>query len=67
MMVGFSSLEAVLNFYSSQVEDQPNLDPLLRKDGHIGIALNSEDKSLIIAFLQTLSDTKFTTNPKFSE
>jgi len=63
----FYSLEAVLNFYSDNVEDQPNLDPLLKQNGHIGIPMTSIEKQYIIAFLKTLSDKNFITNSKFSE
>ncbi|MHC6200876.1 cytochrome-c peroxidase [Elizabethkingia miricola] len=63
----FYSLEAVLNFYSDNVEDQPNLDPLLKQNGHIGIPMANDEKQYIIAFLKTLSDKNFITNPKFSE
>ena len=61
------SLEAVLNFYTANVENQPNLDPLLKQNGHIGIPMTSQDKQYIIAFLKTLSDQSFITNPKFAE
>ena len=63
----FYTLSAVLNFYSDNVEDNPNLDPQLKQNGHIGISMNSQDKQFIIAFLKTLSDKSFITNPKFSE
>lgn len=63
----FSTLEAVLNFYSDQVENQPNLDPLLKQNGHIGIPMTNQEKQYIIAFLKTLSDESFITNPKFAE
>jgi len=63
----FYSLEAVLNFYSDNVENQPNLDPLLKQNGHIGIEMTSQDKQYIIAFLKTLSDQNFITNPNFAE
>lgn len=63
----FYSLDAVMNFYSENVENQPNLDPLLKQDGHIGIPMNSQEKQYIIAFLKTLSDQNFITNPKFAE
>ena len=63
----FTTLEAVLNFYSDQVENQPNLDPLLKKDGHIGIRMNPLEKQYIIAFLKTLSDQNFITNKAFAE
>ena len=61
------SLEAVLNFYTDNVENQPNLDPLLEQNGHIGISMTSQDKQYIIVFLKTLSDQSFITNPKFAE
>ncbi|RZJ27304.1 MAG: c-type cytochrome, partial [Chryseobacterium sp.] len=63
----FYSLEAVLNFYSDNVENQPNLDPILKQNGHIGIATTSLEKQYIIAFLKTLTDRKFITNKQFAE
>ncbi|MDQ1804877.1 cytochrome-c peroxidase [Chryseobacterium sp. PTM-20240506] len=63
----FYTLDAVLNFYSDNVEDNPNLDPLLKQNGHIGLTMNNAEKQSIIAFLKTLSDKDFVTNPKFSE
>lgn len=63
----FYSLEAVMNFYSENVENQPNLDPLLKQNGHIGIPMTTSEKQNIIAFLKTLSDKNFITNPKFAE
>ena len=63
----FTTLEAVLNFYSDLVENQPNLDPLLKKDGHVGISMNATEKQYIIAFLKTLSDQNFITNKAFAE
>jgi len=63
----FYTLEAVLNFYSDSVEDNPNLDPQLKQNNHIGIAMNTQEKQLIITFLKTLSDKNFITNPKFAE
>lgn len=63
----FYTLEAVLNFYSNNVEDNPNLDPQLKQNGHIGIAMNAQEKQFIIAFLKTLSDKNFISNPKFAE
>lgn len=63
----FTTLEAVLNFYSDLVENQPNLDPLLKKDGHVGISMNATEKQYIIAFLNTLSDQNFITNKAFAE
>lgn len=63
----FYTLNAVLNFYSDNVEDNANLDPQLKQNGHIGISMNASEKQLIIAFLKTLSDKNFISNPKFAE
>lgn len=63
----FYSLEAVMNFYSENVENQHNLDPLLKQNGHLGIPMTTSEKQNIIAFLKTLSDKTFITNPKFAE
>ncbi|MDN4012382.1 cytochrome c peroxidase [Chryseobacterium gambrini] len=63
----FYSLEAVMNFYSENVENQPNLDPLLKQNGHLGIPMTASEKQNIITFLKTLSDKNFITNPKFAE
>ncbi|WP_228451726.1 cytochrome-c peroxidase [Chryseobacterium sp. SN22] len=63
----FYTLEAVMNFYSDNVENQPNIDPLLKQNGHLGIPMTGQEKQLIIAFLKTLSDKNFIANPKFAE
>ncbi|CAH0149554.1 cytochrome c peroxidase [Chryseobacterium sp. Bi04] len=63
----FYTLDAVLNFYTDGVENHPNLDPQLKQNNHIGIAMNTQEKQFIIAFLKTLSDKNFISNPKFAE
>ncbi len=63
----FLSLEAVLNFYSDGVEDNPRLDPILRNGEAVGIPLNSQEKQDLISFLKTLSDQNFLTDPDYSE
>lgn len=64
----FYSLKAVLDFYDSGVENQPNLDAELKKvSGKIGIPLSEQEKIYLIAFLKTLSDPKFITNPALAE
>jgi cytochrome c peroxidase len=59
------SLEAVLDFYSNGVQDSPTLDPILKQNGVFGIPLNNQEKQALIAFLKTLTDHEFVTNPKF--
>jgi cytochrome c peroxidase len=64
----YLTLESVLDHYSSGVEDQPTLDPALKRaDGTRGIALTATEKTDIIAFLKTLEDEAFLRNPAFSE
>jgi len=61
-----ATLEDVLDFYSSGINDSPTLDPLLRqKNGRVGIPMTSDEKKAIIAFLHTLTDYEFINNPKF--
>ena len=63
----FLSLQAVLDFYSDGVEDNPRLDPLLRNGDTVGIPLTAQEKQDLIQFLSTLSDEAFISNPDFSE
>ncbi len=63
----FLSLEAVLNFYSDGVEDNPRLDPLLRNGEIVGIPLSNQEKQDLISFLNTLTDDNFITDPEYSE
>ncbi|RIV24968.1 cytochrome-c peroxidase [Fibrisoma montanum] len=61
----FSSLEAVLNHYASGVKDNAALDPVLKQNGQVGIALTKQDQQDIIAFLRTLTDQQFVTDRQF--
>lgn len=60
------TLDAVLNHYAEGVEDTPNLDPLLKQNSRLGIALTTDEQAKLIAFLKTLTDTDFLTDPKFA-
>jgi cytochrome c peroxidase len=63
----FKTLEEVIDHYSSNINDNPNLDPRLRRNGvPMEMQIPAEDKAAIIAFLQTLSDPSMLTDPKFS-
>lgn len=61
-----ASLEDVLDFYSDGVQVSATLDPILNV-GQPGIALTSDEKKKIIAFLKTLSDEQFLSDRRFSE
>ncbi len=58
-----STLNEVLEHYSTGIKNHSNLDPILKN----GISLNSEEKISLLAFLKTLTDQTFLKNPKFSE
>lgn len=60
----FFTLEQVLNHYSEGVWESATLDEELRGD-QLGIPLTETEKAQIIAFLNTLTDTDFTRDPKF--
>ncbi|MCK9481694.1 MAG: cytochrome-c peroxidase [Bacteroidia bacterium] len=65
----FNSLEQVIEFYNSGVQmNSPNIDPLMilpQKEN--GLMLTQEQKDNLLAFLKTLTDVSFTTNPDFSK
>ncbi|MDM1506221.1 cytochrome-c peroxidase [Myroides odoratimimus] len=54
----FSSLKEVLDYFDRGVLDADNLDPIL-KEANNRIALSEEEKEALIAFMSTLSDSKF--------
>jgi len=62
----FRTLEAVLKHYAGGVEATPNLDPLLKQNSRLGIALTDDEQAKLIDFLKTLTDKAFLTNPKFT-
>ncbi|MEJ2502218.1 MAG: cytochrome c peroxidase [Gemmatimonadota bacterium] len=62
----FETLEAVLAHYSEDVQRSPNLDPTLGVhlvDGARGLELSEAERQDLIAFLHTLTDPDFLTNP----
>ncbi len=61
----FDNLEEVLDFYSDQIKLQsPNLDINIASHNK-QLNLTAQQKTDIIEFLKTLSDTEFMDNPKF--
>lgn len=70
----FETLMDVVNHYSDNIEDHPNLNFRLKTldDGEIGDAevlrlnLTQEEKEALVAFLNTLTDTKILTDEKYS-
>jgi cytochrome c peroxidase len=58
----FTSLEEVVEHYTSGVKRSATLDPNLAKHPNGGVPLNADDKRALVAFLKTLTDQKFTTS-----
>ena len=62
----FSSLEEVVEHYSGGLNYSSTVDPLMKKLNIGGLQLTNQEKQDLIAFLKTLSDTDFITNPNFT-
>jgi cytochrome c peroxidase len=66
----FASLREVIDHYDHGIQDNPNLDGALRDlstGGPRPMNLSEEDKLALEAFLNTLTDHAFLTDPKFSD
>lgn len=64
----FFTLEQVVDHYSEHIlANSPNLDPLMELVGNGGAQLTSHEKEALIAFLKTLTDQDFVSNPEFSD
>lgn len=62
----FATLEQVVNFYDTMAYQGTNADPFITSDLHkTGLNLSNKDKSDLIAFLKTLTDSSFITNTEF--
>jgi cytochrome c peroxidase len=62
----FATLDDVINHYSHGLVWSPTIDTNMEFVVHGGVQLTEEEKSYLKAFLLTLNDPKFITNPKFS-
>lgn len=73
----FNTLEQVLQHYNSGIVNSATLSPLIREASnvaggndaanmHISLHLAEDEMAAIIAFLHTLTDESFLTNPMFS-
>lgn len=60
----YSTLQACLNHYTDHVKNTINLDAKLQPNG---LTLTANEKSDIIAFLNTLTDYAFITDKKFAD
>ena len=60
-----ATLEEVVEFYSTGVKPHPNLDGRLR--GPARRRMDAEEKAALVAFLKTLTDPRFLSDPRFSD
>ncbi len=68
----FATLEQVVDFYSNQVVDNPNLSPPLRLPPQQGGGVRrpnftAQQKAALVAFLKTLTDPNIASDPKWSD
>jgi cytochrome c peroxidase len=71
----FSSLEDVLDHYNEGIKGSSTLSPLIQEAGNedrppsdqISLNLTADERTAIIAFLHTLTDEEFVTDPQFSD
>jgi cytochrome c peroxidase len=70
----FNTLEEVLDHYNEGIKASSTLSPLIREAGNdelkpsdrISLNLTEDEQTAIIAFLHTLTDERFVTDPRFS-
>jgi len=63
----FTTLDEVINHYSSGLVVSPTIDPLMKFAADGGVALSPQEKADIKAFLLTLTDYDFINNPEFKD
>jgi len=61
----FYTLESVINHYRFQIQDTPNLDPILKEKRKIDLSVEQVDN--LISFLNTLNDESFINDKRFQE
>ena len=61
----FAILEEVLDHYSENVKDTPFTDNFMQFAFQGGVQLTADEKAAIIAFLKTLTDDGFKSNPEY--
>ncbi len=63
----FKTLNDVVEFYSTGVQDHPNLHPAMRAaNGSARLNLSTQEKADLVAFLHTLTDDFLKTDERFS-
>lgn len=65
----FNTLEEVLDHYSNTMMEHPNLDERLKEPNGdaLRMQISEQEKTAIIAFLNTMTDFEFITDPQLSD
>ncbi len=63
----FKTIDEVIEFYSNGVHPCANIDPKMEFASHHGAHFTPQEKKQIIAFLRTLTDSAFISDPSFSD
>mgnify|MGYP002523075963 CR=1 FL=1 len=62
-----TTLDEVIDFYSERVKDSENINPLMHHVMDGGVRLSDLEKTQLKAFLSTLTDEHFLSNPDYSD
>ena len=60
-------LDEVLKFYNEEIHHSPNLDAKMGPTLTLGVQLTKEELEQVRAFLLTLNDSDFVSNPEFAD
>jgi cytochrome c peroxidase len=63
----FATLEEVVEHYNNGLVASNTLDPALEQTRGTGLRLSAQDKEDLVAFLKTLTDQEFLTNPEYKD
>ncbi|MBD79639.1 MAG: hypothetical protein CL840_12035 [Crocinitomicaceae bacterium] len=65
----YKTLDEVLDFYSRNINNHPNLDSKLKslKSAPQSFNISAKERKQLISFLESLTDHSFITDPKFSD
>ena len=61
----FATIDEVIDHYSTGLQNSPNIDPDMKNIGNGGVQLTPSEKADLKAFLLTLDDYDFVSNPAF--
>jgi cytochrome c peroxidase len=63
----FATIDEVITFYSTGLQNSPTIDPLMKNVAQGGVLLSPQDMNDLKAFLLTLTDSSFISNTEFSQ